>query len=112
MLQRMESFEILAEGQRRRILDLLRDGERAVGELVEHLATSQPAVSKHLKVLRQAGLVESRVSAQRRIYRLCPDLLRDVDDWLAPYRGLWPQRITSQPAETPDEDYEIGGAPV
>ena len=84
-----ETFEVLAEPSRRRILDLLRACERPVGELVAATALSQPAVSKHLRVLREAGLVEVRVDAQRRIYRLRSEPLRAVDDWLAPYRRLW-----------------------
>jgi DNA-binding transcriptional ArsR family regulator len=82
-------FEVLAEPRRRRILDLVRDGERSVGELVTELAASQPAVSKHLRVLREAGLVESRVDEQRRLYRLRPEPLRELDTWLAPYRQAW-----------------------
>jgi DNA-binding transcriptional ArsR family regulator len=87
------AFEVLAEPNRRQILDLLREGERPVGELVGGLAVSQPAVSKHLRVLREAGLVEARVEAQRRLYRLRPALLREVDEWLAPYRVLWNQSL-------------------
>jgi DNA-binding transcriptional ArsR family regulator len=83
------TFEVLAEQSRRRILDLLIDAERPVGELVELLSLSQPAVSKHLKVLREAGLVESRTDAQRRIYRVRPEPLREVDQWLVPYRRRW-----------------------
>jgi DNA-binding transcriptional ArsR family regulator len=82
-------FEVLAERHRRRILDLLRDGERPVTALVQQLALSQPAVSKHLRVLREAGLVQTRVDAQRRMYRLEPQPLREIDAWLAPYRALW-----------------------
>jgi DNA-binding transcriptional ArsR family regulator len=83
------AFEVLAEPNRRRILDLLRERERPVGELVGGLGVSQPAVSKHLRVLRGAGLVEARVEGQRRVYRLQPEMLREVDRWLAPYRALW-----------------------
>jgi DNA-binding transcriptional ArsR family regulator len=83
------AFEALAEPNRRRILDLLLTEERAVGELVDALALSQPAVSKHLRVLRDAGLVESRSDAQRRIYRVRTDPLQVIDEWLAPYRALW-----------------------
>ena len=83
------TFEVLAEESRRRILDLLVEGERPVGDLVGALSLSQPAVSKHLKVLREAGLVESRIDAQRRIYRVSPGPLREVDEWLAPYRRRW-----------------------
>ena len=82
-------FAVLAEPRRRRILDLVRDGERSVGELVEALSLSQPAVSKHLRVLREAGLVEARVDEQRRLYRLRPEPLRELDAWLAPYRWAW-----------------------
>jgi DNA-binding transcriptional ArsR family regulator len=86
-------FAVLAEPNRRRILDLLRAGERPVGELVDALAVSQPAVSKHLRVLREAGLVEARSDAQRRIYRIRAEPLRDIDEWLAPYRQLWASRF-------------------
>ena len=87
------TFELLAEPTRRRILDLLRDGERPVGELVERLSMSQPAVSKHLRVLRDSGLVDVRVDAQRRLYRLRPERLREVDAWIEPYRQLWTDRL-------------------
>ena len=83
------TFTALAEPTRRDILDLLRDGERPVGQLVDRLRLSQPAVSKHLRVLRDAGLVEVRTDAQRRLYRLRLDPLVEVDEWLAPYRRLW-----------------------
>ena len=83
------SFAVLAEPTRREILDLLRDGERPVGELVEALHMSQPAVSKHLRVLRDAGLVSVRADAQRRFYGLRPEPLAEIDEWLAPYRRLW-----------------------
>ena len=83
------AFDVLVEPNRRLILDLLRERARPVGELVEELAVSQPAVSKHLRMLREAGLVEARVQAQRRIYELRPKMLREIDDWLAPYRRLW-----------------------
>jgi DNA-binding transcriptional ArsR family regulator len=85
----LAAFQVLAEPQRVAILELLRDGERPVGELVEGLELSQPAVSKHLRVLRDAGLVEARVDAQRRLYRIRPEPLAELDDWLAPYRKLW-----------------------
>ena len=83
------SFAVLAEPSRRDILDLLRDGERSVGDLVDRLDLSQPGVSKHLRVLRDAGFVESRAVAQRRLYRLRPEPLVEIDEWLAPYRRLW-----------------------
>jgi len=83
------AIEVLAEPHRRRILDLLRDGEKSVGELVTGLGLTQPAVSKHLRVLRDAGLVEVTPSAQRRLYRLRLEPLAELDAWLAPYRTLW-----------------------
>ncbi|GAA0700763.1 metalloregulator ArsR/SmtB family transcription factor [Kitasatospora atroaurantiaca] len=82
-------FEVLAEPRRRRILDLVRGGERSVGELAAELAASQPSVSKHLRVLREAGLVEVRVAEQRRLYRLRPGPLLELEEWLAPYRATW-----------------------
>lgn len=87
------SFAVLAEPSRRHILDLLREGERPVGDLVDRLALSQPAVSKHLRVLRDAGLVEVRPQAQRRLYRLRPEPLAEIDAWLAPYRRLWTRSL-------------------
>jgi DNA-binding transcriptional ArsR family regulator len=78
---------------RRRILDLLRDGERPVGELVERVSLTQPAVSKHLRVLKDAGLVEVRPDAQRRLYRVRPEPLAELDEWLEPYRALWADRL-------------------
>src|SRR5215467_12198619 len=82
-------FGALADTHRLSILGLLRDSERSVGELVGVLGLSQPAVSKHLRVLRNAGLVTARSDAQRRLYRLRPEPLRAIDEWLAPYRRLW-----------------------
>lgn len=87
------SFAAVAEPTRREILDLLRDGERPVGELVDRLGMSQPAVSKHLRVLRDCGLVEVRPEAQRRLYRLRPEPLADIDAWLAPYRQMWTRSL-------------------
>jgi DNA-binding transcriptional ArsR family regulator len=83
------AFEVLAEPKRRDILDLLRSGERPVGDLVERLNLSQPAVSKHLRVLRDAGLVDVRADAQRRLYRISSQPLEEMDEWLEPYRQLW-----------------------
>ncbi len=82
-------FQALGEPRRLAILDLLREGEQPVGTLVEQLGTSQPAVSKHLRVLREAGLVDVRSDAQRRLYRLRPEPLAHLDQWLASYRQLW-----------------------
>ena len=89
------TFEVLAEESRRRILDLLAEQERPVGDLVALLSLSQPAVSKHLKVLRGAGLVESRTDAQRRIYRVRPEPLHEIDEWLVPYRRQWAGRLNA-----------------
>jgi DNA-binding transcriptional ArsR family regulator len=88
-------FEILAEPNRRMVLDLLREDDLTVGELVEALDMSQPAVSKHLRVLRDAGLVEAHVDAQRRIYSLRAEPLAEVDAWLAPYRKFWRGKLAS-----------------
>ena len=86
------TFDVLAEPSRRRILDLLRERPRAVGELVDHLGLSQPGVSKHLRVLRDAGLVHARQEAQRRRYELRHEPLVEIDAWLEPYRRLWSSR--------------------
>lgn len=91
----MSPFEALAEPNRRRILDVLRDGERPAGDLVEALALSQPGVSKHLKLLREAGLVSVRADGQRRLYRLEPDGLADLEAWLKPYRQFWAGRLAA-----------------
>jgi len=86
----MESmFEIVAEPNRRAILSLLASSERSVGEIERLLEMPQTSVSKHLRVLREAGFVESRVEAQRRIYRIRPEALMELDAWLAPFRQLW-----------------------
>ena len=87
------AFEVLADPRRRQLLDLLRAGERPVGELVDQLGLSQPGVSKHLRVLREAGLVTVRHEAQRRWYGLCPEPLAEIDAWLAPYRAYWSDRL-------------------
>jgi DNA-binding transcriptional ArsR family regulator len=90
----MESvFEIIAEPNRRAILSLLASSEQSVGEIERQLDMSQPTVSKHLRVLREAGFVESTVDAQRRLYRLNPEPLQELDDWLAPFRQLWSARV-------------------
>jgi DNA-binding transcriptional ArsR family regulator len=88
-----DAFAVLAEPTRRRILAELRRAERSVGELVGRLDLAQPAVSKHLRVLRDAGFVSCRTAAQRRIYRIEPRPLRSVDRWLVPYRRLWSERL-------------------
>lgn len=87
------AIEVLAEPSRRQILDLLRNGERSVGELVDGVQLSQPAVSKHLRVLRDSGLVDVRVDAQRRLYRIRPEPLIELDAWLGTYRRLWDESL-------------------
>ena len=89
----LAALQVLAEPRRLAILDLLRDGERPVGELVHRLGLSQPAVSKHLRVLKDAGLVEARADAQRRLYRIRPEPLAELDEWLASYRQLWTKHL-------------------
>jgi DNA-binding transcriptional ArsR family regulator len=86
------TYEALVDPTRRRILDLLRERPRLVGELVNTLKSSQPLISKHLRVLREAGLVKVRQDAQRRWYELRPEPLAEVVDWLEPYRQLWEER--------------------
>ena len=87
------TLQVIAEPRRQAILDLLRDGELPVGELVDRLGMSQPLVSKHLRVLKDAGLVEVRADAQRRLYRIRPEPLAELDVWLASYRVLWAGRL-------------------
>ncbi|HXV58651.1 MAG TPA: metalloregulator ArsR/SmtB family transcription factor [Gaiellaceae bacterium] len=89
----MTAYAALAEPSRRRILDLLRGGERSVGDLVDRLGLSQPGVSKHLRVLREAGLVDVRPEGRRRWYRLRAQPLAEVDAWLEPYRAYWSERL-------------------
>jgi DNA-binding transcriptional ArsR family regulator len=87
------TFDVLAEPARRRILDLLLEQPRSVGELVSRVGLSQPGTSKHLRVLRDAGLVDVRTDAQRRIYQLRVEPLAELDAWLEPYRRLWAGRL-------------------
>jgi DNA-binding transcriptional ArsR family regulator len=90
----MESvFEIIAEPNRRAILGLLVSSQQSVGEIERHLRMTQPTVSKHLRVLRDAGFVESTVDAQRRLYRLKPESLQELDEWLAPFRRFWSAHV-------------------
>jgi len=91
----MTLFEAVAEPSRRAILDILRAGERPAGDLVSALALSQPGVSKHLKLLREAGLVSVRADGQRRLYRLQPQGLKELEAWLAPYRHFWADRLAA-----------------
>jgi DNA-binding transcriptional ArsR family regulator len=83
------TFEVVAEPARREILDLLIDGPRPVGELVVRTGLSQPNTSRHLRILREAGLVAARPDGQRRLYELRPEALAELERWLAPYRRLW-----------------------
>jgi len=83
------AFEIIAEPNRRAILSLLVSSQQSVGEIERRLGMPQPTVSKHLRVLREAGFVESMVDAQRRLYRLKPEPFQEVDDWLAQFRRFW-----------------------
>ncbi len=87
------SFAIIAEPNRRAILGLLASSERSVGEIESRLRMPQTSVSKHLRVLREAGFVESRVEAQRRVYRIRPEPLMEVDAWLTPFRLFWTERV-------------------
>jgi DNA-binding transcriptional ArsR family regulator len=87
------SFAIIAEPKRRTILGLLASSERSVGEIERRLRMPQTSVSKHLRVLREAGFVEARVEGQRRVYRLRPEPLMEVDAWLAPFRQLWTAHV-------------------
>jgi len=86
-------FEVIAEPNRRAILNLLVLSEQSVGEIERQLGMPQPAVSKHLRVLRDAGFVESTVDAQRRLYRLKPEPLQEIDAWLAPFRRFWSAHV-------------------
>jgi DNA-binding transcriptional ArsR family regulator len=87
------SFTIVAEPNRRAILTLLLSSERSVGDLERETGLSQPSVSKHLRVLREAGLVEARIDAQKRVYRLNPEPLKELDAWLLPFRRYWSSHV-------------------
>jgi len=87
------SFAIVAEPNRRAILSLLLSSERSVGEIERELQLSQPSVSKHLRVLREAGFVEPRIEAQRRLYRLRPEPLMELEAWLVPFRRFWSKHV-------------------
>lgn len=87
------AFEVVAEPNRRAILSLLAREQQSVGELERRLRMPQPTVSKHLRVLRDAGFVQATVDAQRRLYRIRPESLREIDDWLAPFRRFWSDHV-------------------
>jgi len=99
-----DAFALLAEPTRRRILDELRTSDRNVGELVAALAVSQPAVSKHLRVLREGGFVSCRTAAQRRVYRLEAGPLQQLDAWLAPYRRMWTTHLDALERHLDDQE--------
>ncbi|HET9658781.1 MAG TPA: metalloregulator ArsR/SmtB family transcription factor [Thermomicrobiales bacterium] len=107
----LSTFDVLAEPNRRRILDELCQGERTVNELVERLSLSQPAVSKHLRVLRDAELVTARIDKQHRRYRLRPEPLAEIDDWLAPYRQFWADRLDALQAHLINDLDQEGNSP-
>ena len=108
VMSQPSTFEVVAEPTRRRILDLLLTGERPVGDLVTDLDMSQPGVSRHLRVLRDAGLVTSRTDAQRRLYAINPGPLAELEEWLAPYRRLWAGRLDQLAAHLDDMTDEPG----
>jgi DNA-binding transcriptional ArsR family regulator len=95
----MNALEALADPTRRRIVELLVDGERSAGELASHFRTSRPGVSRHLRVLREHGLVRTRADGQRRLYSLDPEPLAELDAWLARYRGFWASRLDALDTE-------------
>jgi DNA-binding transcriptional ArsR family regulator len=95
----VEAIAALADPTRRRIVELLADGERSAGDLAGHFPVSRPAVSRHLRVLRESGLVHVRDDAQRRLYSLDPTPLAELDDWLGRYRSFWTQRLDALETE-------------
>ena len=95
----MEALAALADPTRRELLRLLVDGERSAGELADPFPVSRPAISRHLRVLREAGLVRARTDGKRRLYGLDPRPLRELDDWLEPYRELWARRLDALDTE-------------
>lgn len=105
----MDPFEVLAEPHRRALLDLLRERERSVNELVEGLRLSQPGVSRHLRVLREAQLVDVRIAGQRRIYSLRAAPLDAVDAWIAPYRRFWVDRLDALEGHLNEHESKKGG---
>ncbi|HEY2747391.1 MAG TPA: metalloregulator ArsR/SmtB family transcription factor [Polyangia bacterium] len=106
----MESaFEVIAEPNRRAILSLLAASERSVQEIERRLRMAQPSVSKHLKVLRDAGFVQSRVDAQRRLYRLRPEPLMEVDEWLVPFRRFWSAHVDALERHLDGMDRKLRG---
>jgi DNA-binding transcriptional ArsR family regulator len=95
----VEAMAALGDPVRRELVDLLADGELSAGELAGRFPVSRPAISRHLRVLREAGLVTARTEGRRRVYALDPGPLRQIDDWLEPYRDLWAQRLDALDTE-------------
>jgi DNA-binding transcriptional ArsR family regulator len=95
----LNAIEALADPTRRRIVELLADGERSAGEIAAQFETSRPGISRHLRVLREHGLVRAREEAQRRLYSLDPAPLAELDEWLARYRGFWANRLDALDTE-------------
>lgn len=95
----MRTLEVLAEPTRRRIVELLAEGERSAGEIASHFPTSRPGISRHLRVLREHGLVHAREEAQRRLYSLDPGPLEELDAWLQRYRPFWANRLDALDTE-------------
>ena len=95
----MSAFEALAEPTRRRIVELLADGERSAGEIASQFSTSRPGISRHLRVLHEHGLVTTRKTGTRRLYALDPAPLEEVDEWLERYRGFWTNRLDALDTE-------------
>lgn len=95
----MKTLEVLAEPTRRRIVELLAEGERSAGEIASHFPTSRPGISRHLRVLREHGLVRAREDAQRRVYSLDPAPLEELDEWLQRYRRFWSNRLDALDTE-------------
>jgi DNA-binding transcriptional ArsR family regulator len=99
----MDEFTALADPTRRRIVDLLADGEKDAGSIAARFEISKPAISRHLRVLREGGIIQVRQEAQRRIYSLRPDGLRDIDRWLSRYRSFWSERLDDLEAAVKEE---------
>lgn len=99
----MDGFTALADPTRRRIVDLLADGERDAGSIAAGFEISKPAISRHLRVLREGGIIQVRQEAQRRIYSLRPEGLRDIDRWLSRYRSFWSERLDDLEAAVKEE---------
>jgi DNA-binding transcriptional ArsR family regulator len=95
----VNALEALADPTRRRIVELLAEGERSAGEIASHFRTARPGVSRHLRVLREHGLVQARVQGQRRLYSLDPAPLAELDDWLERYRAFWANRLEALDTE-------------